>query len=416
MNVLWLTNVSLANIAEKENISKTNLGGWIQGLYNSLKYYYKDEIKITLVFPNEIKFRGLVNNTDYYSFVETADVDEMEDFFFSIIRDTNPDVIHIFGTEYRHSYAMIKACEKRKLIDNTVVSIQGLVSISAKHMYNNLPLRTTLSYSLFDVKNRTSIRYITRDFLKRGEFEKKAISIAKNITGRTDWDKQCVYLMNKCAKYYHCGEILRDSFYKKEKWDVSRCKKNSIFFSQCDLSLKGVHNAIEALHILRQDYNDILLYIAGNTNIISPQSGLSSYERYVINIIKKYNLQNNVVFLGSQNEAEMHKNYLRANVFVCASSIENSSNSVCEAMIVGTPVVASQVGGMSSLIEHGKSGFLYQADAPYMLAYYIRMILNDDDLGSELSKNAVDIAQARHNRKEIVKELMVIYNGIAKCE
>lgn len=121
MNILWLTNVTLADITEKENIRKPNLGGWIQGLYNSLMYYYKDEINITLVFPAETRLRGLVNNTAYYSFVETADVDEMEEFFYSIICDTKLDIIHIFGTEYLHSYSMIKACEKGKLIDNTVV-------------------------------------------------------------------------------------------------------------------------------------------------------------------------------------------------------------------------------------------------------------------------------------------------------
>lgn len=414
MNILWLTNVTLADITEKENIRKPNLGGWIQGLYNSLMYYYKDEINITLVFPAETRLRGLVNNTAYYSFVETADVDEMEEFFYSIICDTKLDIIHIFGTEYLHSYSMIKACEKGKLIDNTVVSIQGMVSVYANHMYNNLPLRTVLSKNLFDIKYHTAIRYITKDFFKRGEYEKKTIAIAKNITGRTDWDKQCTYLMNRSAKYYHCGEVLRDSFYQKEQWDISKCKKKSIFFSQCDISLKGVHNAIEALYIIKQDYNDVLLFVAGNTNIISPGNGLSSYERYVKNLIIKYNLQNNIVFLGPQNEEEMLENYLRANVFVCASSIENSSNSVCEAMIVGTPVVASQVGGMSNLIEHGKSGFLYQADAPYMLAYYVKRILEDDILGSTISKNAVDIAQSRHNRKDIVKEIMRIYYGIAK--
>ena len=49
-----------------------------------------------------------------------------------------------------------------------------------------------------------------------------------------------------------------------------------------------------------------------------------------------------------------------ANVFVMPSSIENHSSTLIEAMIVGVPCVASDVGGISELITHGKTGFLYR--------------------------------------------------------
>ena len=76
----------------------------------------------------------------------------------------------------------------------------------------------------------------------------------------------------------------------------------------------------------------------------------------------------NVRFLGPFDAPAMRDRYLRTHVYVSPSTIENSPNSVGEAMLLGCPVVSSNVGGVSDLLYHGKEGFLYQTSAPYMLA------------------------------------------------
>ena len=63
-----------------------------------------------------------------------------------------------------------------------------------------------------------------------------------------------------------------------------------------------------------------------------------------------------------------------------ASTIENSPNSVGEAMLLGCPVVSSCVGGVPDMLEHGREGFLYQASVPYMLAWYVKRVFGDDEL------------------------------------
>ena len=88
----------------------------------------------------------------------------------------------------------------------------------------------------------------------------------------------------------------------------------------------------------------------------------------------EYGIEENIIFTGMLSEEEMIGKYLGANCFLCASSIENSPNSLCEAMILGTPAVSSLVGGVGNLMEHGRSGFYYPADEPYMAAYYIQEI------------------------------------------
>ena len=112
--------------------------------------------------------------------------------------------------------------------------------------------------------------------------------------------------------------------------------------------------------------------------------------------------------------AEMKERFLRTNVFVSSSAIENSPNSIGEAMLLGTPIVASDVGGVSSLIEHGKTGFLYQADAPYMLAYYIEKLFDNSKLANQMSDYEIQDAHIKYQPQEILKQAMSVYNDMNK--
>lgn len=115
---------------------------------------------------------------------------------------------------------------------------------------------------------------------------------------------------------------------------------------------------------------------------------------------------------GFLDEKTMCEEFLRANVFVSPSSIENSPNSVGEAMLLGMPCVSSDVGGVKNLMEHGKEGFVYQADAPYMLAYYVCRIFEDEQLASLLGESAAKKAAATHDRAANTARLAEIYQEI----
>ena len=139
---------------------------------------------------------------------------------------------------------------------------------------------------------------------------------------------------------------------------------------------------------------------------------LSYYEKYILKRIKELELQESVTFTGFLNEEQMCERYLKSHVFVSPSSIENSPNSVCEAMILGMPVVSSLVGGVANLIEHGMNGYYYQSDAPYMLAYYVEKIFENDKRAEGIGTNARNCALERHDPETIVDELLQIYNAI----
>ena len=138
----------------------------------------------------------------------------------------------------------------------------------------------------------------------------------------------------------------------------------------------------------------------------------SFYSKYLGKLIKKYKLENNVEFLGFLSGEKMAERFLKSNVFVSPSSIENSPNSVGEAMLLGVPTVSSDVGGVKNMLTHEQEGFIYPADEPYMLEYYVSKIFEDSDLAYKFSKNAKEHAEHTHNRSLNGKTLMEIYNKI----
>lgn len=396
IKALWLCNIVLPEFSQEFNIKRSNFGGWITGMLHGLSS--TREVDISLCFPirdvNRLR-DGVCNGHAYYSFLcDMSSVEckaEMVEAFEKILDQSKPDIVHIWGTEYVHTLAMLKACEKRELLDRTVINIQGLVSIYARHYMSGIPE----SYVRLKDVNGISINSGRLDFEKRGMNEVESIKLAKYVIGRTDWDRACAEAINPDVNYHSCGEILRDIFYDNiGVWNHEDCQKHRIFVSQAPYPIKGFHYLLRALPIVVRKYPDTVVYVA-STDILGAEN-LTAYARYLKDLINEHGLEKHVTFIGSINEQQMLEQYRMANVFVSASTIENSSNSVCEAMLVGTPVVASYVGGMGNIVSDKKTGFLYPCEDVEMLAYYIGQIFdNRMDVCAKFSKEAV------HRMKEI---------------
>lgn len=419
MKILWLCNVMLPVVAQYIGKEPSVYGGWLTGLSNDLLKC--NDVQLGVCFPyGNYDIHGQIENLKYYGFKKKKQSYEkyitgLELHFNKIINEFNPDIIHIFGTEDIHSFAMVRTCKALGLIDKVVVSIQGLVSVYAKHYYSGLPYKVINGYTYRDFMRRDNIKQGKKYFLRIGEFEIQTIKEVKHIIGRTDWDKSCVGQINPNACYYFCNETLRDVFYLYQ-WNIINCERHSIFISQAGYPIKGFHQVIEALPEIIKRYPDTHVYVAGNDitkhNTLQDKLKITSYGKHINNLIKKYKLSDYITFTGNLSEKEMCNHYLKANVFVSASSIENSPNSVGEAMILGVPVVSSDVGGVKNLMTHEIDGYIYQHDAPYMLSYYICKIFENEDLAKEFSKNSREHALKTHDRKDNTNRLLDIYKEI----
>ena len=168
--------------------------------------------------------------------------------------------------------------------------------------------------------------------------------------------------------------------------------------------------------MLKTDYPDVVLYTTGETvfrDSLKRNLGRNSYQQYIARLIDELGLRDNVRFLGALDAPAMRDRYLRTHVFVSPSTIENSPNSIGEAMLLGCPVVSSNVGGVSDLLDHGKEGFLYQSSAPYMLAWYVKRLFDDDSLAMEFSHASRERSSKTHNRAANLSRLLCIYESIS---
>ncbi len=419
MKVLWFTNNLLPKIAEENGIKASVNEGWVEGMLDAFRLS-EDDIEICLACSQtEIKntLQGVTSTYRYYAYYEKSrnsyDSNLQKDLI-KIIKEFNPDIIHIMGSEYPHTYSAILAAEECGLLERTIISIQGLLFYIHMHLEEEYKSLKGIHPSLRDMIKGGGIRKLSKEYYYRKEYEKKAFQLAQHVIGRTDWDKKASYLLNPKLQYHFNNEVLREPFYEGDIWSLERCEKHAIFFSQISNPIKGFHYLLEALPIVKKYYGDVKVYVAGS-DVFKSQERLSKgrrteYVNYIFGLIEKNNLKENIIFCGSLNSIEMKERYIKSHIFISSSIIENSPNSVCEAMILGVPVISSNVGGVSSIISNNE-GLLYPVHESYILAANILELFSNNDLCEEISKKAREKALQRHDKNRNAKDLASIYRS-----
>ncbi|WP_373218923.1 glycosyltransferase family 4 protein [Ruminococcus sp. 5_1_39BFAA] len=420
MKVLWFVTQPLKIIAEKINPSQVLYrGGWLDGIASEIIRH--DEIELAVCFQNNQNYsvkNGKISNISYYIVRQLPDNTLADDMYKAeienVLKDFKPEVITVFGTEHFFQTEVLKYLNQSSYADVTTVWIQGLVGVYYGHYDAGIPEKIINRVTIKELLTRYTTKKDKESFYIRGRNERLALENVKNVLGRTRWDRATTALFNPDSNYYHCNETLRPSFYENT-WSLEQCEKHSIFVSQCQTPIKGFHNIISAIANLKRDYPDLKLYTTGR-NLSTPSFKLkmrfSSYEKYIHELIVKNHLQETIIFMGFLNETDMCQRYLNSHIFVSASSIENSPNSVGEAMLLGVPTITSFVGGVADLMQDGVEGFIYQQDAPYMMEFYARTIFENNELAETLSRNAKKRAEETHNREKNYAELFANYKKI----
>ena len=410
MRLLWLCNIVFPELADVFGFRKENMGGWLTSLWQELKEIDDLELAVCVPIRNSSRAKdGVFDNYRYYSFLTISQesdtsIDKQIERFEDIIDIFKPEIIHIWGTEFEHSYSLVKAIEKKGLIDRTVINLQGLLTYCEKVFDYGI------SDNILDRKvNGLCIRDAKKTFFDRSKYERYILKNVKHVIGRTDWDKACTKEINSRINYHHCGELLREVFYLDSKWTYDNCNKHTIFISQAAYPIKGLHLIIESIAQLGLMYPDLKVRIAGP----SLMTGESCYGKLIIDEIHRLKLEKIIEFIGGKTDSEMVEEYLKANVFISPSTIENSSNSICEAMMKGTPVIASFVGGNGSIIQHGISGFMYPLSETELLTYYVSLIFEDKSVAEEISYNEIKRAHIINNKNKVLTDMLDIYKEIS---
>lgn len=424
MKVLWVCNVPIPQIANDMGIKAPNICGWLTGFSNSLQT--KREIELYIAFPQmglKVLKQGCIGRIKYYAFSQPKVMGFLpaEDQLHTsqmmkcqikeIMNLVSPDILHIFGTEYPHSLVAVQAFDKP---ERTVVNIQGLTSFYWMHFNYGIPYKELKRFTMSNIA-RGNLLQQAKKLKKRGKFEIQTIREVGHVIGRTDWDEACTREINPNIKYHFCNESMRDSFYS-DSWSYKKCEKYTIFMSQAATPIKGLQFMLQAMPAILKEYPDSHLYVAGNdltkSDSLYEKLKISSFAKYIKRLIAECHLEDSVTFTGSLTEQKMKDRFLKSNVFVSPSTIENSPNSLGEAMLLGVPCISSDVGGVKNLLQHENEGYVYQVDAPYMLAYYIKKIFADADKASQVGFAAQKHAKKTHDRENNLRQLLKIYEVI----
>ena len=368
MKVLWVCNIMPPIVAEALHLESSNKEGWIAGLLQTiLERQDRNGVELGIAFPvekNLASYQEEVKGVVCYGFYEEvlkaeAYGKELEGRLKEILQNFAPDVIHCFGTEYGHTLAMTRVCTAPQRV---LVGLQGLCTVCAQAYMADLPRKIQKQVTFRDWLKQDSIVQQQEKFALRGITEQEAVEKAGNVTGRTAFDRYYTKKWNPKASYYQLNETLRSNFYEGQ-WDPKNCKGHQILVSQGDYPLKGLHYVLLAMPLIKSRFADVSLVVTGNSIVaqktLKDKIKLSAYGKYLLLLIQNLKLGEKVTFTGKLDADRMKQKLLDSGLFLCPSSLENSPNSLGEAMLLGMPCIAADVGGIPSLFTDGEDGILY---------------------------------------------------------
>ncbi len=342
MRVLWLCNIMLPFIAKSLGQKIIVKEGWLSGLASKLILNRsRHDITLAICFPassdldmvktdKSLFVKDQADTVDYYIFREdTAHPEKydagLEESLGAIMEDFKPDVLHIFGTEFPHTLAAVKAFHNPQ---RTLIGIQGLCSAIADVYMADLPLAAQKKKTVRDILKKDGLFEQQEKFRKRGAFETEALSLVGHVTGRTDFDREMTKKFAPQAKYHFMNETLRSEFYSNT-WNIDKIEHFSLFLSQGNYPIKGLHYVLDILPEIVEEYENTTVYVAGDVitahGSLRDKIRLSGYGKYLLSQIKKHKLEDHIKFVGRLHSDRMCARFLKTHVFLCPSAIENSS-------------------------------------------------------------------------------------------
>lgn len=412
MKVLWLSNSAF--VSERTKVT----GSWLQPMAEQLAS------SITMVNitdgivqkPISSNFKNIkqwiipakASNYGQEASSETCSIVK------DIIEKEKPDLVHIWGTEkfwasiYRKGYIDVP----------TILDIQGLLAPYTEYYYGGLSIKEIFeSIHLKEILMPTRTLFNKKEvFRKRGVSETANIKSFKHISYQSQWVKNYISFVNPSARLFPTKIMLRKAFIESQKWIFHNVGDSPVVFSTCSAAVtyKGMHIIIKAIALLKSKYPKIKLKLAGNINVGNKL--LDGYSVFLNNLIKKYGLQENVIYLGSLDENQIIAHLQEANVCVIPSFIETYCLAFAESMIVGTPTIASFAGAMPELAENGKEALFYNSVDYYTCAALIDKVLQDKELADRLSVTGRARRMSENNMDAVVNTQLEIYENVLSNE
>lgn len=413
MRVLWFSNTP-ANSTEFLE-SQVTYGGWLASLDKEMQKQEEIELAISFFYPKKLKpfkylntryfplYNQFIKSTGFYKHLSKFKANAFQNVdntsYINVIEEFKPDIIHIHGTE--NPFGGIVQITNVPV----VFSIQSIVSVYELKYYSGFPGSSLIKFRTpMNILRWLNIEFVRKQrFVEMGKQERIVLKSAKSIIGRTEWDKRVLSVLAPEANYFHNDEILRLEF-SNYHW---KYKKNEKIIIHSTLGT-AIYKGLETIYFAAEILKDRIEFIWNIAGIRSNNSIVKTVENYT----KLKHCRLCINFIGTHNTQSIINRMMDANVFVHPSHIENSSNSICEAMMLGMPIIATNTGGTNSILENNKEGVLIQDGDYFALAGAILELINSPQKALSFGNSARIRAINRHNGVKICCDLVNIYKTI----
>jgi len=314
---------------------------------------------------------------------------------------------------------ILEFTEKKELHYDVIHSHYWMSGMAAGELSNawHVPI-VHMFHTLGLMKQRVARSSEEREGNYRIQGEKKVIAIANRIIAATpaefaqlqwlyDVNEQKVQVIPPGVDLSHFYPIPDDE--AKEYIGIPPCDKLLLFVGRIE-PLKGIDTLIKAIALMKKRGAEVYLSIIGGYPDISSET-LSSEMSRLQTLCEQHGLTDLIAFLGRRGQDTLPYYYSAADAVVMPSHYESFGMVALEAMACGTPVVASQVGGLAFLIEDGETGYTVPADDPRALADQLEKIITSPDLCERLAVQAAEIAQG-YGWEKIAARIVDLYCNV----
>ena len=405
MRVLWI--VMGCSLQDREN------NPCLTSRYERAFTEYAPDVKLGLAYANDGKHDDKIvqNGITYYAVHSDMSIGISEEQWeqakaelLRIIDDFKPDVIQCFGAEW--PYGRIAEATPVPVIIHMMgflnIYYMSLDMVHGRSCADKERLRTRIRRTLSGMIKGTG-PYV-RPEVPRAEEERRVMAVNRYFHGRTEWDRNIVKYYSPGSEYFHVAELAKPSVYAAAgTWDPCRDGKLRLFTCSSGDDRKGNGIILQTAKILKELMNiDFVWKVAGNREYFSmyeKRTGIRSEDV-------------NVEPIGNVDDPEIIEELSKADFFIHPSIMDNSPHALCEAQLIGCPVIASNVGGIPQLVSDGETGWLYPYNEPHTLAFLIGNLREDKALLEAVSKRETETALKRHDPKTITGELINVYERI----
>lgn len=405
MRILWFSNCELTTTASKGS------GSWLYAmsglLASDIELYNITEADVPNIVFNEsngIKEYILPLFRLRNGVPSIANIKKI----CQIVDEVSPDLIHIWGIEKYWALLFARGYIKQ----NPILEIQGLLSACCDVYWAGLtPWEIIKTIGLKEFLKPSSFLYFRKKKVEaRAKFENEALSKLNVFSTQSQWTRNQIHFVNLNAQLYETKRPVRREFLAFDRW-LKPSNNNLIVFTSLSYyePFKGIHVLLKAIRELKKKYADITLKIAGPDITKTSRIRTGGYEKQLLSFISKYDLKENVVFLGRMNAEELVEELKNSNLFVNPSFVESFSASTAEALCLGVPTVISYAGAMPEFTEELQTALCYSPMDYKSCAAKIELLYTDCELSNRLSRNSIKLLRNKCSAEHVRNVQLRIY-------